>query len=54
MPFEQSIATNFDWYFPKYAYRHSPKEVKKWFKDTKLKISHFNEIDSGINVTGIK
>jgi len=54
VPFEQSIATNFDWYFPKYAYRHTPKEVKKWFKDVKLKITHFNEIDSGINVIGIK
>ena len=54
VPFEQSIATNFDWYFPKYAYRHTPKEVKKWFQDVNLKIIHFNEIDSGINVTGIK
>jgi ubiquinone/menaquinone biosynthesis C-methylase UbiE/uncharacterized protein YbaR (Trm112 family) len=54
VPFEQSIATNFDWYFPKYAYRHTPKEVKKWFQDVRLKIIHFNEIDSGINVTGIK
>ena len=54
VPFEQSIATNFDWYFPKYAYRHTPKEVKKWFKDVKLKITHFNEIDSGINVTANK
>ncbi len=54
VPFEQSIATNFDWYFPKYAYRHTPKEVKKWFNDVHLKIIHFNEIESGINVTGIK
>jgi len=54
VPFEQSVATNFDWYYPEYAYRHSTKEVKKWFKDTKLKITHFNEIESGINVTGKK
>jgi len=52
--FEQSIATNFDWYYPKYAYRHTPDEVKKWFKDVKIKIFHFNEIESGINITGIK
>ena len=54
VPFEQSVATNFDWYFPEYAYRHTPKEVKKWFKDSKLKIVHFNEIESGISVNGKK
>ena len=54
VPFDQSVATNFDWYFPEYAYRHSTKEVKKWFKESKLKITHLNEIESGINVTGKK
>lgn len=54
VPFEQSIATNFDWYFPKYAYRHTPDEVKKWFNDVKIKIFHFNEIESGISVNGKK
>lgn len=54
VPFEQSVATNFDWYFPEYAYRHDPKEVKKWFKDSKLKIVHFNEIESGISLNGKK
>ena len=54
VPFEQSVATNFDWYFPEYAYRHTPKEVKKWFKDSKLKITHFNEIESGISLSGKK
>ncbi len=52
--FDQSVATNFDWYFPEYAYRHSPKEVKKWFKDSKLKITHLNEIESGISISGKK
>ena len=50
--FDQSIATNYDWYFPKFAYRHSEKEVRKWFKDVKLKIVHFNEIESGFSVNG--
>ena len=54
VPFEQSIATNFDWYFPEYAYRHTPKEVKKWFNDSKIKITHFNEIESGLSVNGKK
>jgi len=50
---ERSIGVNFDWYSPKYAYRHTPQEVKTWFKNTKLKITHFKEIESGINITGI-
>ena len=54
VPFEQSIATNFDWYFPEYAYRHTPKEVRKWFKDFNLKITHLNEVESGISVNGKK
>ena len=54
VPFDQSVATNYDWYYPKFAYRHSEKEVKKWFKDVKLKITHFNEIESGFSVSGKK
>ena len=54
VPFDQSVATNFDWYFPEYAYRHNPKEVKKWFKESKLQIIHFNEIESGISINGKK
>lgn len=52
--FERSVGVNFDWYSPKYAYRHTPSEVKKWFKESKIKISTFNEIESGISVTGKK
>jgi len=52
--FERSIGVNFDWYSPKYAYRHTPAEVKKWYKESKVKITHFKEIESGISVTGRK
>ena len=50
--FERSVGVNFDWYSPKFAFRHSPKEVRTWFKDAKLKIVNFKEIESGISVTG--
>jgi ubiquinone/menaquinone biosynthesis C-methylase UbiE/uncharacterized protein YbaR (Trm112 family) len=52
--FERSVGVNFDWYYPKYAYRHTPDEVKKWYADTKTKIIHFKEIESGISATGLK
>lgn len=54
VPYEQSVATNFDWYYPKFAYRHTPDEVKKWFKDVGLKITRFQEIESGISINGRK
>jgi ubiquinone/menaquinone biosynthesis C-methylase UbiE/uncharacterized protein YbaR (Trm112 family) len=51
---ERSIGVNFDWYYPKFAFRHTPEEVKKWFKDTNVKITYFKEIESGISVVGKK
>ena len=52
--FERSVGVNFDWYSPKFAFRHTPKEVKIWFKESNLKITNFKEIESGISVTGQK
>jgi len=52
--FQRSIGVNFDWYYPKFAYRHTVSEVKKWFRDAKLKIITLKEIESGISVTGRK
>ena len=52
--FQRSVGVNFDWYYPKFAYRHSISEVKKWFSDTKLKIMTLKEIESGISATGVK
>ena len=52
--FERSVGVNFDWYFPKFAFRHTPDEVRKWYADTKTKIVHFKEIESGISITGKK
>jgi len=52
--FERSVGVNFDWYYPKFAWRHTPKEVKKWFKESGLQITYFKEIESGINVSGRK
>lgn len=52
--FERSVGVNYDWYYPKFAYRHTPEEVRNWFTDTKIKITHFKEIESGISVSGKK
>ncbi len=52
--FERSVGVNYDWYYPKFAYRHTPDEVCKWFKDVKVRITHFNETESGISISGRK
>lgn len=52
--FERSVGVNFDWYYPKYAFRHTPEEVRQWYKDIGLEITHFDEIESGISVSGTK
>jgi ubiquinone/menaquinone biosynthesis C-methylase UbiE/uncharacterized protein YbaR (Trm112 family) len=52
--FERSVGVNFDWYYPKFAYRHTPGEVRKWFREAKIKIVTFKEVESGISVTGKK
>ncbi|WKT58334.1 hypothetical protein QVH35_02455 [Candidatus Nitrosotenuis chungbukensis] len=51
---QRSIGVNYDWYYPKFAYRHTPDEVRKWFKDINVSITHFKEVESGISVNGKK
>jgi len=52
--FETNVMTNFDWYHPKYAHRHTSEEVKNWFQDLNLEILSFNVIESGISIRGKK
>jgi SAM-dependent methyltransferase/uncharacterized protein YbaR (Trm112 family) len=47
---DQSILTNFDWYHPPYASRHTPEEVEAWCQEAGLRIVHLNVIESGISV----
>ena len=49
-----NVAINYDWYRPKYAWRHTPKEVKVWCEEANLTIEHFDVCDSGISVRGYK
>jgi len=52
--FETNIMTNFDWYHPQYAHRHTPEEVRQWFEDMNLEILHLDVGESGISVRGKK
>ena len=52
LQYDDSVITNFDWYRPRYAHRHSAGEVRKWFADAGLEIITFDECDAGISVRG--
>ena len=45
--FEDSNMVNFDWYYPKYAWRQTEEEIKNWCKEFHLKIEYFKERQSG-------
>jgi SAM-dependent methyltransferase len=47
-----NVATNFDWYRPRNARRHTADEVRGWFADAGLEIVTFDEGDAGISVRG--
>lgn len=52
--FNTNVAINLDWYRPKYAWRHTPEEVREWCKEANLTIEHFDVCDSGISIRGYK
>jgi len=46
----QSVLTNYDWYSPVYASRHTEEEVVGWCQQAGLEIAHLDIIESGISV----
>jgi uncharacterized protein YbaR (Trm112 family)/ubiquinone/menaquinone biosynthesis C-methylase UbiE len=54
LDFETNVMTNFDWYHPRNAHRHTPEEVRGWCAEAGLETVHFNVIESGISVRARK
>ena len=51
LSFRDNNLVNYDWFHPKYAWRHTPEEVKNWFKEAKLKkIRQFITNESGVSI----
>jgi SAM-dependent methyltransferase len=44
-----SVQTNFDWYHPPYATRHTEDEVRGWSAAAGLDVVHLDTIESGIS-----
>jgi SAM-dependent methyltransferase len=45
--YDDSNSTNFDWYYPKYAWRQTEEEIRDWCKEFKLRVNYIKENESG-------
>jgi SAM-dependent methyltransferase len=52
LSYGDSVITNFDWYRPRYAHRHTGEEVRGWFAAANFDVVTFDECDSGISIRG--
>lgn len=50
--YRDSVITNYDWYRPLYAHRHTADEVLGWYAESGLDVVTFDECDAGISVRG--
>ena len=54
LTFEENNHLNFDWYAPRYAWRHTEDEVRGWFSDSGLDVTRFHAHNAGFTVRGTK
>jgi SAM-dependent methyltransferase len=52
--FEENAVLNLDWYHPQNCTRHTPEEVREWFKENNLIINHEFIDPYGITIRGIR
>ncbi|MBK9266970.1 MAG: class I SAM-dependent methyltransferase [Polyangiaceae bacterium] len=54
MDWDANVITNFDWYHPLHAHRHTLEEVKQWCAELGLEIQHVDVQESGISTLAKK
>jgi SAM-dependent methyltransferase len=54
MDWDSNVITNFDWYHPLHAHRHTRAEIETWCAEEGLSITHIDEQESGISVLAQK
>jgi len=54
MDWTSNVVTNFDWYHPLHAHRHTEPEVRGWCAELGLTIERVNVVESGISVLARK
>jgi SAM-dependent methyltransferase len=52
LSFDENVHVNFDWYYPRYAWRHTEEEVRGWLAEAGLRIVHERVEESGITIRG--
>lgn len=53
--FEENNHVNFDWYHPRYSWRHTEEEIHRWCAEAGLKITRLDDSqESGFSVRAIK
>ena len=54
LSFKENNLVNFDWYHPRYAHRHTLKQVQGWLQEANLEPVWVNEEKAGITVRATK
>jgi len=54
MSFQENVLINFDWYLPRYAWRHSEDQIRRWIAGENMTLSQEFVEDAGITVRAIK
>ncbi len=54
LSFDENNHVNFDWYYPRYAWRQTPEEVSSWLHRIGFRAIHFDVSESGISVIAKK
>jgi SAM-dependent methyltransferase len=52
--FELNVLINFDWYHPKYAWRHTHEEVEAWFRELGFDIERLVDVQSGLSAVATR
>jgi hypothetical protein len=54
MTFTENAVINYDWYHPEEASRHSVEEVRGWFEQAGLSVTHTHVDPYGITMRGTR
>jgi SAM-dependent methyltransferase len=54
LSFDENHLQNFDWYSPRYAFRQTEEDVRRWCAESNLWIFYFNTEESGFTVRAVK
>jgi SAM-dependent methyltransferase/uncharacterized protein YbaR (Trm112 family) len=52
LTFDENVHVNFDWYYPRYAWRHTEEDVRRWLAEAGLRVVHERIEESGITIRG--